>query len=387
VRKQSEALTRGRAKHRGTLRAWLCVALVGLGLVGLAAGGAEPPPDVELFTRAGCRWCGGARAVLDEMVREQPGLRVSVHDVEHDPTARARLQQLATAHGLAAGVPAFLVGGELIIGFPGAEATKAALRARLAGAGTPGASVDVPLLGPVSVARLGLPAFTVLLGLLDGFNPCAMWVLLFVLALLVNLHDRVRMLAIGGVFVAVSGLAYFAFMAAWLNVFLLIGTSRAVELVLGLVAALIGALNVKDFVAAGVGPSLGIPAAARPGIYARVRRIVTAESLAAALATAAVLAVLVNVVELACTAGLPAVFTHELARQGLPAWQGYAYLGLYIGAYMLDDAVVLTVAVVTLGRAKLGERGGRWLKLLSGLVMLGLGAALLAGVAARARGA
>jgi hypothetical protein len=84
---------------------------------------------------------------------------------------------------------------------------------------TPVETIEVPLVGLVSVRDLGLPAFTVILGLLDGFNPCAMWVLLFVLSLLVNLRDRVKMAVIGGTFVLVSGIVYFAFMAAWLNLF------------------------------------------------------------------------------------------------------------------------------------------------------------------------
>jgi hypothetical protein len=168
-------------------------------------------------------------------------------------------------------------------------------------------------------------------------------------------------------------------MAAWLNVFLLLGYSRAAEVALGLVAATIGIFGVKDFLALGRGPSLAIPEAAKPGIYARVRRIVQAENVAAALGGAVVLAVLVNLVELACTAGLPAVYTRILASHPLPAWRYYGYLALYNAAYILDDAIVLTMAVVTLGRHKLHARAGRWLKLLSGIVMLGLGAALLAG--------
>ncbi|AEI67113.1 hypothetical protein [Corallococcus macrosporus] len=89
------------------------------------------------------------------------------------------------------------------------------------------------------------------------------------------------------------------------------------------------------------------------------------------------LALLVNLVELACTAGLPAVYTQVLAMRDLPPWRYYAYLALYNVAYMLDDAVMLGVAVVTLSQRKLQERAGRWLKLLSGGVMLTLGLLLL----------
>jgi hypothetical protein len=237
--------------------------------------------------------------------------------------------------------------------------------------------VELPWFGRVSVNKLGLPAFTLAVGLVDGFNPCAMWVLLFLLALLVNVKSRARMLAIAGTFVIVSGLAYFAFMAAWLNVFQLIGLSRGVQITLGVIALVIGAVNVKDFFAFAKGISFSIPEKAKPGIYARVRGIVRAEKLWAALIGATVLAVLINVVELVCTAGLPALYTQVLVQQGVSTGARYGYLALYNFAYMFDDSIMVGIAVVTLGKRKLQERGGRWLKLLSGVVILCLGLLLI----------
>jgi uncharacterized membrane protein HdeD (DUF308 family) len=136
----------------------------------------------------------------------------------------------------------------------------------------------------------------------------------------------------------------------------------------------IGALNVKDFFAFKQGVSLSIPEAAKPGIYQRVRTIVSAQSLTIAVSAAVVLAVMVNVVELLCTAGLPALYAEILTLQNLPPWKNYAYLALYVIAYMFDDSLLLTGFVVTLSHRKLQEREGRWLKLLSGLVigLLGL---------------
>ena len=146
---------------------------------------------------------------------------------------------------------------------------------------------------------------------------------------------------------------------------------------LAAIALFVGAVNLKDFFAMRRGPSLGIPESAKPGLYRRVREILHADDLAGAMVGIIALAFLVNLVELLCTAGLPALYTAILTRQGLPPWKYHAYLALYIAAYMLDDAILVTIGVVTLGKRKLQERGGRWLKLLSGLVVLTLGAALL----------
>ncbi len=359
---------------------YLFVLLVLSGTTLQAAG---TTPDIEVFVRAGCPHCEAAKIFLDELRREQPSLHIALHDIAEDPIARQRLATLAKDRGITTiGVPTFLIGTDVIVGFRSSDTTGVEIRAKLKqnapGAAHPTAeSIETGWFGPLGVHDLGLPLFTVLIGLLDGFNPCAMWVLLFLLSLLVNLQDRRKMALIAGTFVAVSGLLYFAFMAAWLNVFLAIGLSRTIQIGLGSIALFIGAVNVKDFFALHQGLSLSIPESAKPGLYARVRRILQADDLAGALVGVIVLAGLVNLIELLCTAGFPAVYTQILTMQQLPAWQYYGYLGLYNLAYIFDDGLMVTIAVVTLSRQKLQERAGRWLKLASGMVMAGLGVVLL----------
>ncbi|MBI2365471.1 MAG: glutaredoxin [Deltaproteobacteria bacterium] len=360
----------------------------GFGLAALAVA-AAPAAEIEVFVRPGCPYCAAAERFLQDLQRRQPEIRVRTRDISQDPEAFQELSELAHGFNIQPfGVPAFYLRGQLIIGFASAETTGKAIESLLDraprsterdfgnGASTPGA-VTVPLLGQLNVRELGLPVFTIVLGLLDGFNPCAMWVLLFLLSMLVNLRDRRKMFLIGGVFVVVSDLAYFAFMAAWLNLFFLLGASRITQNLLGAIAAIIGILNVKDFFAFGRGPSVGIPAAVKPKIYDHVRRVLRAENLVGALVAVVVLAILVNTVELLCTAGLPVIYTRVLTAYSLPAWGYYAYLTLYNLAYMADDSLMLAIAIVTLSRQRLQEKGGRWLKLVSGVVMLALGLILV----------
>jgi glutaredoxin len=392
-----------RSQGRGWHQWHITVSLVlGLMLSAPARAQLPAPVEVEVFTREGCPRCQDAKDFLAELRLTRPWLQVRYHDVGQDAAARERLGALAAEHSMGAlGVPAFQVRGQLLIGFIGRETSGRQLLALIEGeevsggggevcpsegtgpACAPPAShpsegtIDAPWVGQVSVRALGLPAFTVLIGLIDGFNPCAMWVLLFLLSLLVNLRDRRKMFMVGGTFVLTSGLVYFLFMAAWLNVFLLVGLSRVIQLILGVVALGIGLLNVKDFAALHRGPTLSIPERAKPGLYARTRRLLEEKPLLSALGGVVVLALLANLVELACTAGLPAVYTQILTLRQLPAWQYYAYLALYNLAYIADDSAMLVIAVVTLSRRKLQERVGRWLKLLSGTVMLALGLLLL----------
>jgi glutaredoxin len=355
----------------------------------VAVAGVAAVADIEVFVRPGCPYCEAAKGYLVELHRRRPEIQIRLRDISQDAEALQELNELSHRFGIRpVGVPAFYLRGQLIVGFMSAEITGKAIEllldrpAALAeggvfGSGSVPETVAVPLLGRIDVRGLGLPIFTIVIGLVDGFNPCAMWVLLFLLSMLVNLRDRRKMFLIGGVFVAVSGLVYFAFMAAWLNLFFLIGAAPLIQVLLGTIAAAIGILNIKDFFAFGRGISVGIPAAVKPTIYDYVRRVLRAENLYGALATVVVLAVLVNTVELLCTAGLPAIYTRVLTSYALPGWAYYGYLALYNVAYMADDALMLVIAVVTLSREKLQEKGARWLKLISGLVMVALGLILV----------
>jgi glutaredoxin len=361
-------------------RGRLGLAALALALALSGAAGAETPcPAITLFTRVGCPHCAEAARFLDDLRARRPGLRVTVRDVQRDADALAALRALAARHGVAPiGVPAFEICGNFLVGYDDDATTGRRIESLVAGAEVPRATtVELPLFGPVSLEALGLPLFTLALGLADGFNPCAMWVLLFLLSVLVGVRDRRRVALVAGTFVLTSGVAYYAFLAAWLELFVRVGLSRAAQVALALVALAIGVVHLKDFVAPGVGISLSIPDAAKPTLYARLRRVVRAETLSAALAGAFVLAVLVNAVELLCTAGIPALYTQVLALQNLPTWQHYAYLALYDLAYMADDGVLVGIAVVTLRGHRLQERGGRWLKLVSGLVVAALGVLLL----------
>ncbi len=361
----------------------ICLVLLALGSGTLVQGG-EPVQDLEVFVRAGCPHCEAAKVFLDVLRRERPSLRIAIYDVAENSAARQRLATLAGERGLDNfGVPSFLIGTELIVGFLSADTTGVEIRARLDRLNrdtTPHPAVEgiqTTWFGELRVRNLGLPLFTIVIGLLDGFNPCAMWVLLFLLSLLVNLQDRRKMALIAGTFVLVSGLMYFAFMAAWLNMFLLFGLSRPIQIGLGGIALLVGAVNVKDFFALHRGISLSIPESAKPGLYARIRGILQAEHLSGAMAGIVVLAGLVNLIELLCTAGFPALYTQILTLQQIPSWEYYGYLGLYNLAYIFDDSLMVIIAVTTLSRRKLQERAGRWLKLGSGIVMAGLGGILL----------
>lgn len=331
---------------------------------------------LEVFVRDGCPHCARAKEFLLKFGSERPWLKIIYYSVDHDQIALNGLTRYSQEAGIwPPGVPTFVMNGKVVAGFDNAENSGPLLinLVEQASVSPQQAEIESKLFGTLSVARLGLPLFTLAIGLLDGFNPCAMWVLLFLLSLLVHQRNRQRMALIAGTFVLVSGGIYYAFMAAWLNIFQMVGITAALYWALGGVALIIGGINVKDFISWQRGFSLSIPDSAKPALYVRMRAVLAADRLWPTLTAVTVLAIMVNFIELLCTAGFPAIYTAILTQHALNPAAYYAYLGLYILGYIADDTLMVAIAVLALSSQKLTESTGRWLKLLSGVVMLALG--------------
>ncbi len=237
---------------------------------------------------------------------------------------------------------------------------------------------DIPLLGRVNAAELSIPLTTVILAGIDSFNPCAFFVLFSLLGLLVHARSRSRMLLIGSIFVFFSGLIYFMFMAAWLNLFLVLGNIKAITFAAGAAALIIAAINIKDFFLFKKGISLTIPDDAKPKLFDRMRKLVKSASLPSVVLGTIILAAAANSYELLCTAGFPMVFTRILTLNSLPSFTYYMYLVLYNLVYIIPLSIIVVIFTITLGKRNITEWQGRVLKFVSGTLMLGLGLILIA---------
>jgi len=353
--------------------------------------GANGQPEVQLyfFWSLTCPHCTEAHPYIEALPEARPWVKLHSLELSRHPENVRQYQAMARQLGEdAAAVPALLFCGEMHVGWEDDKTTGARIRQRLddcrartlgnqAATAPPTEPIRLPLIGAVDPASLSLPALTLVLAGLDAFNPCAFFVLLFLLSMMAHQKSRRRMLLIGGVFVLVSGIMYFAFMAAWLNVFQLFGHLAWVTLAAGALAVFVGAVNVKDFFRFEQGFTLSIPESKKPGLFRRTRAILNADSLPAMLAATVFLAVAANFYELLCTAGFPMVYTRLLTLADLTPAARYGYLAAYNLVYVLPLALIVAVFARSLGARKLTEREGRLLKLLSGTMMLELGALLL----------
>ena len=353
--------------------------------------------NLYLFWSVTCPHCHRALRFVNDLTEDLPWLDVHLLEIS-DPEAAGAYRAFANAFGIETFyVPAFFYCGLSFNGYGDDSTTGAYLRdtletchAELTGGqraavadldassqSIPQQPITVPLIGKLDPASLSLPVVTVVLGGLDAFNPCAFFVLLFLLSLMVHVRKRSHMAIVGGTFVLFSGVLYFLFMAAWLNIFLIVGHLALVTTVAGLIAVAMGAVNVKDYFWFKRGISLSIPERAKPGLFQRMRGLVATSNLPSILAGTITLALAANAYELLCTAGFPMVFTRILTLNELSPAAHYLYLALYNVVYILPLLAIVVVFIVTLGVRKLSEEEGRILKLLSGLMMLGLGVVLL----------
>jgi len=353
-----------------------------------AADAAGEAPSAQgtllFFWGVGCPHCEQAKPLLEDLAREHAELEIELIEVRQDEAGRERFMATVERLEIAApGVPTFVYGDRYMVGYmPGSS--EAQLRALIAGDATSARAqsspeaVTLPLVGVVDPTRLSLPAFTLLVGLVDGINPCAMWVLLVLLGILTHVKSRKRLLLFGGAFVVMSGVVYFLFMTVWVSLFSLMGLSRVITIGLGAVVLAMGLINLKELIWFKKGVSLVIPDKVKPKIYKRMRAITRAASLPAAFVGVVALAFFVNLVELGCTLGLPAVYTRVLTlRAELGTVARYLYLALYNVAYIVPLAIIVIVYALTLHRMTLGERGAKILKGVSGVLLVTFGLVLI----------
>ncbi|MFA6525403.1 MAG: thioredoxin family protein [Patescibacteria group bacterium] len=238
-------------------------------------------------------------------------------------------------------------------------------------------SIDVPIFGTIKTENLSLPLLTVVLGALDGFNPCAMWTLIFLIGLLLGMKDKRRMWILGSAFILASAAVYFLFMAAWLNLLQFLGAVVWIRALIGLVALGGGGYYLKEYFSNKDASCKVTGQEKRQRTFERLKRYTQEKSFWLALGGIVVLAMAVNLVELICSAGLPAVYTQVLSLSDLAPWQYYAYLLLYIFIFLLDDLFVFFVAMKTMQVTGITTKYARASHLIGGVAMLIIGLLLI----------
>lgn len=358
---------------------------------GLQLKAALVPPDatavawerdgrLHVFFQPDCPHCH--RAI--EFLKTQPDIAYDLHDVSTivgERLLETVVKELAIAE-TNLGVPLFVYGQRYLIGFDSAETTGRELRDLVIKSefATPSGmpkSIRLPIFGEIDPSHYSLFALTAVMALADGFNPCAMWVLIYLISLIAGLQERAKIWWLVGTFVLASGVLYFLLMTAWLNTFLIIGYVRPLTQFIALAAIGFGIDHIYELVwnrgviACEVGD-----VEQRQRTMHRIRDIVAAPVGIASLALMTGLAFAINSVEFLCSAALPAMYTHILALMDLSSAAYYGYIALYVLFFMLDDLVIFGLAAFAV-QGVLDTRYAAFSRAAGGVVLLGLGVWML----------
>lgn len=241
-------------------------------------------------------------------------------------------------------------------------------------------NVTVPVLGKINAKKVSLPILAIVLGFVDGFNPCAMWILIFLITMLFNMKDRKKMWILGLTFILTSGIVYLMFMLAWLNLATFISKIAFIRLLIAVIALVVGLINVYKYIDSLKKKDEGcdvVDKKDRKKIMEKIISITHEKKFIIALLGIMVLAASVNIIELMCSIGIPLLFTQILAMNNLSTFSYMIYMFIYIFFFLIDDIVIFVISMVTLKVTGLSTKYTKYSHLVGGIIMLIIGLLLI----------
>lgn len=386
------------------------------------------PVHIYLFWGDGCPHCALAKPYFESLAWKYPQVIYHSYEIYHDAANQKLFSDLAAANGFEiSGVPTALVGQYLMVGYseeynpqieevvihciqngcldagagivkdapdgssnpavetdvPASTPTSAALTQNQPGLGLGGELnqsylLNLPILGAVNLEQHSLTLSTALIAFVDGFNPCSLWVLSMLMALVLHTGSRKKVLFIGLIFLTVTAGIYALFIAGLFSVLRLVSYMGWVQVLVAGVALIFGLVNIKDYFWYKTGVSFTISEKQKPGIFQKIRRVIaSSDSIWGLAGTTVVMAAGVSLVEFSCTAGFPVLWTNLLVAQNVGASAFVALLLLYLLIYQIDELAIFGSMVITLNASRLEEKHGRVLKLFGGVLMLALAFVML----------
>lgn len=236
-------------------------------------------------------------------------------------------------------------------------------------------NMSLPIIGEIDAKKVSLPLISIFIGMIDGFNPCAMWVLLFLIGMLFNMKDKKKMWVLGITFLTTSAILYLFIMMAWLKVALSFNTVLWLRILIALIALIAGGINIISYLK-NIKKDDGckiVDEKKRKKIFSKIKKITLEKRLILSIIGIITLAISVNLVELACSAGLPLMFTQILSFNNLSMFEYMFYMFLYILFFLIDDIVIFVIAMKTLSIKGISSKYGKYSNLIGGIIMILIG--------------
>lgn len=362
--------------------------------------------NLYLFHGDGCPHCAKEREYLKEIEKEYDDVNIHLYEVWYDTDNQELMEKVKKELNSSTNyVPLTIIGDKYTVGFN--DNTKLMIKNNiekclkedcedvvgnvLAGKTANETTIkkevkeqkkdkedsikDLPILGKVDVKKVSLPIMAAVIGLVDGFNPCAMWVLVFLISMLLGTKDRKKMWILGLTFLFTSAFIYLLFMVAWLNVAIKMNTVIWLRITIAIIAIIAAFINLKSFYKS-LKKDTGcevVDSKKRKNIIEKIKKFTLEKSLILGLLGVMTLAVSVNFIELACSAGLPLLFTQILALNNLSKLSYMIYILIYILFFLIDDIIVFVIAMFTLKITGISNKYSKYSHLIGGIIMLLIG--------------
>jgi glutaredoxin len=353
--------------------------------------------NIYVFYSKDCIHCANEEVFLNGLVEKDPTLQIYRYEVVYNKESRALMKKVGDLVGNPINtVPTVFIGKHRIVGFTegttdldivdSIKDTKANptrdMIGEMLGLVKPGTGtvdydgstiITLPFIGKINMSTVSIPVVAILLGTLDGFNPCAMWTLLFLIGLLFRMEDKKKMWTLGIAFLSASAAIYFLFMISWLNITVFFGSITFIRWGIAAIAIVGGLFNFRSYLNAPKDGCEVVDDDKRKKLKKKVLSIANQPVFYLAILGVIGLAASVNFIELLCSAGFPVIFTQILALQHLNPFQYVGYLLLYIFFYLLDDLLVFFIAMKTMSLTGFSTKYGKWSHLIGAIVMIAIG--------------
>ena len=337
--------------------------------------------NIYLFRGEGCPHCKQEEKWLQQIEKEY-GDYLNIYDFEvwYNEANQVKYDEVAERLKINVNsIPFTIIGDKYFVGF--SNPTKSSMENTILdfiGEDINKNRRELPILGEVDVRKVSLPLIAVILGFIDGFNPCAMWILLFLINLFINFKDKKKGWILGFTFLIISALVYFLSMLG-INVVISIIAINWIKKALAIFILIAGLLNFKKYIKTrkeNTGCTV-VDSKKRRKIITKMKNIMNSKNFLFAMGGIIVLAVSVNLIELTCSLGFPVIFTEILSINKISGIGRIIYLLIYIFFYMIDDLFVFTVSMFTLEATGITNKYNKLCTLVSSIIMIAMGVLLL----------
>ncbi len=337
--------------------------------------------NLYLFHRKSCAHCAAEIKWLNEIKDDYDEyLNVYLYEVEEDENNAKLMDEVVNKMEITnTTTPLTIIGDKTFNGF--SDATSSLIENQIkeyAELESNPNEMKLPLLGKINVKKVSLPLVAVILGFIDGFNPCAMWILLFLINMFFGMKERKKAWILGTTFLLVSGLVYFLSMLG-INIVLGIATLKWMKIAIALFILVAGILNLKKYlkIRKEEAGCTVVDNKKRKKLVTKMKKIMESKTFLLSMLGIITLAASVNLIELACSLGFPLIFTEILAINNIHGISRIIYLLIYIFFYMIDDMVVFAISMITVEATGITNKYNKLCTLISAIIMIIIGLLLL----------